>query len=84
MTWLRVDLVGDMANVLDLDYIRNRKDIKYSVPTRDLHPRIRGAISVLDLCEYNKPLEGVGERLQNKLGQECYFINKKFLDDDLV
>lgn len=82
--WLRVDLVEGIANVLDLDYIRNRRDIKYSVPINDLSPKIKEAISILDLCNYNEQFEGVGERLRNNLGQECYFIDKKFLGEDVV
>jgi hypothetical protein len=85
MTWLRVDKVGDNSfKILDLDYIRNRKDIVYTVDREELPDWIDRAISLLDLCEYNKPLEGVGEHLRNKQGQECYFISKKFLNNDCV
>ena len=84
MSWLRVDRVGDQYKITDLDYLRNRKDLIYTLGHAELPAWINEAISILNLCEYNKPLEGVGEHLRNKLGEDCYYILKKFLDDNPV
>lgn len=84
MSWLRVDRVGDRYKITDLDWLRNRKDIVYTVDLAELPAWINEAISILDLCEYNKPLDGVGEHLRNNQGQDCYYISKKFLDNDSV
>ena len=84
MSWLRVDRVGDQYKITDLDYLRNRKDLVYTLGHAELPAWIYEAISILNLCEYNKPLEGVGEHLRNKLGEDCYYILKKFLDDNPV
>ena len=77
-------MVGGQYKITDLDYIRNRKDIVYTVDIAELPAWIYEAISILNLCEYNKPLEGVGEHLRNKLGEDCYYISKKFLNDNPV
>jgi hypothetical protein len=81
MSWLRVDRVGDRYKITDLDWLRNRKDIVYTVDLAELPAWINEAISILDLCEYNKPLDGVGEHLRNKLGEDCYYISKIFLNE---
>lgn len=84
MTWLRVDKIGGQYKITDLDWLRNRKDMVYTLDHAELPHSISEAISILDLCEYNKPLEGVGEHLKNNLGEDCYYISKKFLNNDSV
>jgi len=81
MSWLRVDRVGDRYKITDLDWLRNRKDIVYTVDLAELPAWVNEAISILNLCEYNKPLDGVGEHLRNKLGEDCYYISKFFLNE---
>jgi len=81
MSWLRVDRVGDRYKITDLDWLRNRKDIVYTVDLAELPAWVNEAISILDLCEYNKPLDVVGEHLRNKLGEDCYYISKFFLNE---
>jgi hypothetical protein len=84
MTWLRVDRIGDRYKITDLDWLRNRKDLVYTLDHAELPAWINEAISILDLCEYNKPLDGIGEHLKNKQGEDCYYISKKILDNDRV
>lgn len=80
----RLDIIGDEAIITDLDLTRDYADVVKHLKVSELPQWIVEAISILNLCEYNKPLEGVGEHLLNGEGKDYYYLVKKFCDNEVV
>lgn len=81
---IRVDVFGGQTKITDLDLMREYREIQTILPTNELPQWLVEAIHLLDLCELDYPLEGVGMRSFSNEYLRTYHLDKKFYAEQSV
>lgn len=81
---IRVDVFGGQTKITDLDLMREYREIQTIIPTNELPQWLVEAIHLLDLCDINYELDGVGVRSFTNEYLTTYYLDKKFYADQVV